>query len=366
MASSMELRLEGPLVGRYLKAMESAYSPERFDQMMLVHLSRQRTSYSLGPDLITRFSDVLQAANREGWTANLVAASLDANPGNPNLQRFARDLGLDPVPAAQTDNLQKAITAQSAFLDAELYLAALAARVAWVCRLVVPRGGGTGVLVGPDLVLTNHHVIAQVLAGELAATQVGCLFDYKKLRDGRQISPGRRVDLTVNWHVASRPHSAEDTKREGGRPSPEALDYALIRLAAPVGEEPMGPMGAADVAGQSRGWLRLSAIDPQLADSSPLLVLQHPLMPGQLQQEPVQIAVGSVLPSPFPELRVRHNARTLGGSSGSPCFNANLEMVALHHAGDPVNAWERPEWNQAIPVHRIVADLGGRGIKLPP
>jgi hypothetical protein len=40
--------------------------------------------------------------------------------------------------------------------------------------------------------------------------------------------------------------------------------------------------------------------------------------------------------------------------------------VALHHAGDPVNAWERPEWNQAIPVHRIVADLGGRGIKLPP
>jgi trypsin-like peptidase/effector-associated domain 1 (EAD1)-containing protein len=365
MAASMDIRLEGQLAGKYVRALESAYNPERFDQMLLVHLSRQRSTYSLANDLITRFFNVLETANREGWTADLVAASLDANPGNPQLLRFARDLGLDPVPPAQADNLQKVITAQSAFLDAELYLAALAARVAWVCQVVVPQGGGTGILVGPDLVLTNHHVIGQVLAGDISATKVDCVFDYKKLSDGRQISPGRRVALAPNWHVASQPHSTEDTKRAGGRPVAEALDYALIRLAAPVGEEPKGPMGASDAAGQPRSWLRLSALDPRLADNSPLLVLQHPLMPGRLHQEPVQIAVGSVLRSPFPDLRVRHNARTLGGSSGSPCFNANLEMVALHHAGDPVTAWERPEWNQAIPVHRIVADLDGRGIKPP-
>jgi V8-like Glu-specific endopeptidase len=50
------------------------------------------------------------------------------------------------------------------------------------------------------------------------------------------------------------------------------------------------------------------------------------------------------------------------GSSGSPCFNANLELVALHHAGDPTVPWEQPEWNQAIPVQNIVADLIAQGV----
>ncbi len=59
--------------------------------------------------------------------------------------------------------------------------------------------------------------------------------------------------------------------------------------------------------------------------------------------------------------RLRHKTATLPGSSGAPCFNANLDLVALHHAGDPAETPGRPaEYNQAIPIGAIIALLTTR------
>ena len=128
--------------------------------------------------------------------------------------------------------------------------------------------------------------------------------------------------------------------------------------AEPVGEEPIGPNDNIDPGAPIRGWITLASAPPSMQEHDPLIVVQHPLLPGKLTQLPVQLAIGRILSLPYNELRVRHNARTLGGSSGSPCLNANLELVALHHAGDAVTEWEPdPRFNQAIPVRRIVADL---------
>jgi hypothetical protein len=357
-----KLELKGKQLGTYVAALESAYSPERFDQMMLVRLSKHRPLYTLANDLRTRFFDVVVAAGMEGWAGDLVAASLDANPDNPRLLAFVRALGLDPVPDVESARLQKVVTEKSVFHNPDPFLMEFSRRVGWVCQVAVPNGGGTGVLVAEDLVLTNHHVVARVIEGEVGPEKVACIFDFKMLNDGRQISGGRRVALHTKWQVASRRHSPEDEKSDGAEPEAAALDYAVLRLAEPVGDEALGSRGPADAHAPARGWLTVRSAPPAVAENDPIIVVQHPLLPGKLTQEPVQLALGVALQSPFADRRLRHNARTLGGSSGSPCFNADLEFVALHHAGDPVTDWDKPKWNQAIPIGRLVADLAERSI----
>jgi len=53
--------------------------------------------------------------------------------------------------------------------------------------------------------------------------------------------------------------------------------------------------------------------------------------------------------------RLRYRTNTEAGSSGSPCFDANWRLAALHHAGDPnFSLFHRPEYNVGIPFHRAV------------
>jgi V8-like Glu-specific endopeptidase len=58
--------------------------------------------------------------------------------------------------------------------------------------------------------------------------------------------------------------------------------------------------------------------------------------------------------------RVQYRTNTLPGSSGSPCFNIDWQLVALHHSGDPADV-ARAGFNQGIPMAAIVALLKSRG-----
>ena len=61
--------------------------------------------------------------------------------------------------------------------------------------------------------------------------------------------------------------------------------------------------------------------------------------------------------------RVTYTTNTLGGSSGSPCFNQHLELIALHHAGDPKYApMYFPKFNEGIPISAIRERLRARGL----
>ena len=100
----------------------------------------------------------------------------------------------------------------------------------FVCSIDVAAGdGGTGVLVGPDLVLTNHHVIKRALVSESAidAEKVEIWFDHKKV-DGA-VQPGREVRLAGDGLVAWRPASQSDRDDGDGLPADDELDYALLR-----------------------------------------------------------------------------------------------------------------------------------------
>jgi V8-like Glu-specific endopeptidase len=52
--------------------------------------------------------------------------------------------------------------------------------------------------------------------------------------------------------------------------------------------------------------------------------------------------------------RVQYRTNTEKGSSGSPCFNSNWELVALHHSGDPnYELLHKPAYNEGIPMYAI-------------
>jgi hypothetical protein len=75
-----------------------------------------------------------------------------------------------------------------------------------------------------------------------------------------------------------------------------------------------------------------------------VFLLQHP------EGEPLQLTIGTVTAFNGAATRVRYDANSKDGSSGSPCFDADLRLVALHHAHDPHYP---PAWNQAVPIGMV-------------
>jgi hypothetical protein len=130
------------------------------------------------------------------------------------------------------------------------------------------------------------------------------------------------------------------------------LDYALLRLA-----KPMGTTAGANAAGGPRGFITTKRGTPSPADKSIVFVLQHP------SGDPLKMAIGVAKGVNPNETRVLHDANTEHGSSGSPCLNAKLELVALHNAGDPLydGVIGTPTQNQAVPLEPILARLETQG-----
>jgi hypothetical protein len=270
--------------------------------------------------------------------------------------------------------LEKIVKNTSVPFDVAVWRERLAKREKCVCRISVPTNAGTahgsGFLVGPDLVLTNHHVVAPAIAhgagGHTSAgmtadpSKVAVRFDYKALDDGRTIHPGLEVALATDWLVDASPHSHIDLQGlpKQGDPDPEELDHALIRLATPVGELPV-LLGEAEPGAQERGWIELLSTPWPFASNSSLFIIQHP------RGSPMKLALDlqARMEVNANGTRVRYETGTEEGSSGSPCFNQFWELVALHHAGDPsYEGLYNPAFNEGIPISKIVERLKSKDV----
>jgi V8-like Glu-specific endopeptidase len=209
----------------------------------------------------------------------------------------------------------------------------MAAREAAVCRIEFPvqQGQGTGFLIAPDLVMTNHHVLSDFIDRDWDPTQICCRFDYQTGADGVTKRAGQSVGLAQQWLVR---HSPTDQ-----------LDYAIIRLAEAVGTLPIG--GQPD---GRRGWL--SPLAHTFESGESIFIMQHP------KSAPLKLASGGLVKAET--RRVYYLANTLNGSSGSPCFTSGWDLVAIHRAGDEVS-------NVGVPFSAILADVpdGQRGTLFP-
>lgn len=234
-------------------------------------------------------------------------------------------------------------------------------RASWTCAISIgDKGGGTGLLVNRDLVLTNYHVIAPLLRDPQLFRVSRCRFDFLEDPETGEQLEGVWVPFAERWEGPWSPFSPlDETGAESGF-EPDRLDFALIRLAEPIGEAPVA-RGAYQRS--ARGWLPLPSDPPLPQVNSGLSIWQHPAVPesmttSKLVVMPMKWDQGVVLSVLDGGLRLRHDVKTLHGSSGAACFDANLDLVALHHAGDPnLDGNKLGKWNQAVPMKAIVAYL---------
>jgi hypothetical protein len=250
---------------------------------------------------------------------------------------------------AAAPGLQRNVRPYLSKLDARIWVERLIQIERRVCR--VEFGGnaaGTGFLVGPDTVLTNWHVFELVKRADKVG-QLGCRFDYVRLPDGK-LQAGQLVPLHPDGCIDSSPYSAAEKTDapENPAPTPAELDYGLLRLASPVGQQP--------VEGTTRGWIALPREALPLAENAPLLIVQHP------EGSPMKLALDTqaVIGPNGNGTRVRYRTNTDPGSSGSPCFTMDWDLVALHHYGDP--KWLNPLFNQGVPIELIRRRIEASGL----
>ncbi|MFD8597061.1 effector-associated domain EAD1-containing protein [Kitasatospora sp. NPDC059646] len=354
--------------GRELKkaseAFQDAFDLDAFDRMLRFHLSRKRERISLGGSFAVVVFEVLDAADREGWLPALVAGAREANPGNPQLAEFAEQLELTPVGREGRDTLERVLGTEPGYLDPAAWRTRLGALEGVVGRVEYPVGGfratGTALLVGPDTAMTNYHVLEPVITGGVPPSAVVLRLDHRRSDDGTVLNPGTEYPLRgADWLLDASPPSTVDTALDpGGRlPTDDELDYAVFRLDPAPGTDPVAPDRAAPGA-PARGWITgFAALPPP---DSTLFLLQHPA------ERPLTLALGALLGVNANGTRVRHAVDTEGGSSGAPCFDRNLQLVALHHSGDPnFDPAHRPEYNEAVPLPAIHERLARRGAAAP-
>jgi V8-like Glu-specific endopeptidase len=285
--------------------------------------------------------DLIRELERRGRLGSLVGKIQNAHAEAPALQDLDNRLGLADA-AAEEQRVVRSVGLErmvrdAGFEDLNLWAGRLVAAGKKICRISYALDAGdmrgTGFLVAADLVLTNYHVMEPVIEEKASAGAVQINFGYAETELG--VAAGSMVKLADDWHVASAPYSASD-QEEDGEPKAGELDFTLLRLGAPVGEK--------------LGWLKLRDSRPQAADTI-VFVLQHP------EGKPLKQSIGILHESKTP-MRLRYDADTEPGSSGAAVLDQRLELVALHHAGDP-NFKTKASYNQGVPIALIREHLAG-------
>jgi hypothetical protein len=354
-AWSASMALTGQQLRALRNALVDAFNYASFEQMLRFELDKRLENIAGKGPLNSVAFTVIDTAEMEGWTLDLVRAARIANPGNANLHQVADLLSLSSTSGIQPAALsfEKIVRDGVPFLDPTAFRSKLGRIEMQVCSIELDGVGyGSGVLIAPDFVLTNHHVVSKATED----TKLACRFDFAASADGKVINPGATVDVAPGI-VDSSPPSPNDPNLTNGDPTDDELDYALLQLTRDIGNEPAGSGKNPDA--PVRSWTHLAP--NALKSGDPLLVLQHPQNPVNWKLEPLKLTLGKALDVVGGGRRLRHDANTLPGSSGSPCFSVTLEFVALHHAGGDTRHG-RADYNQAIPAAKIVDRLTRQGV----
>lgn len=175
--------------------------------------------------------------------------------------------------------------------------------VARIVTIVDPRfqaeGYGTGFLVTPTLLMTNHHVFPT--RGD--AVGQGANFGYERAEGGTQAGLVFELD-PERFYVAD-----------------ERLDFAVVALKSKaVGGQSTEPLGV----------ITLIEATPKILVGQQVNIIQHP-EGGAKTYAITANRLLNILDEGF----LQYETDTEEGSSGSPAFSGTWELVGLHHASIP-------------------------------
>ena len=251
----------------------------------------------------------------DAYTRRLLTM-VDAASANGQGRKLSRELetalegletktpGVRPPTGATAAILERVIGEAEEFLSVMFIKRALVAAKA-VGRIVstsTGQGFGTGFLIAPGVLMTNHHVLQNTHAASRASVQ----FRYELEIDSRQTT-GHCFTLEPQRLFHSN----------------ERLDMAIVAV-APVSED--------GVSLEDFGHLPLIGVEGKIRKGQPVNIIQHPL--AGRKQVVFRESLLTALP-PDNDHVAHYTGDTQPGSSGAPVFSDLWEVVALHHSGVP-------------------------------
>ncbi|MEH2187422.1 MAG: trypsin-like peptidase domain-containing protein [Nostoc sp.] len=187
-----------------------------------------------------------------------------------------------------TADIKEKIIGENTLRDIYILNLALEASKA-VVRIATPKGAGTGFMIAPDLLMTNNHVIKSQEVGEKSNFS----FNYQLDINGKECP---------TQIIGALPDGAFYTN--------EKLDYSVVTLKeVPDFGKPLIFKS------------KLMRRDDRVA------IIQHPgghLKKISIQNNFVAYADNQVL---------QYTTSTEPGSSGSPVFDDDFQVVGIHHSG---------------------------------
>jgi len=250
---------------------------------------------------IDNWYSILDEADKRGRVLDVIRAARRDFPDNPFLERAEAGslttvsgplLGKELTWAGQEpgESLEKLMGDQSTFLPiAFLERGMLCARSVALVQLAIGESG-SGFLTKDNFFITNNHVIPNEDSARSAVIQ----FNYQKSATGTDLTP-------VDFHPA--PDQGFATSIEH--------DWTLVKLD-----------GDPNVS-----WGSIPINQVQIRTNDRVNIIQHP------GGGPKQIALYHNIVAYADDNRVQYLTDTMPGSSGSPVFDSQWRLVALHHSG---------------------------------
>jgi V8-like Glu-specific endopeptidase len=315
------MRLTGEQSRRLTDAMVKALRKKTVvERVVRFGLNEDLDAIVGGDNLTDVVFDLVRWAESQERLEELIVEARRENHGNSLLKAVSEEVFSSLLDVSR-EGLE-AIVSVSGFSDIEPWLERM-----WQCSYAVccieinGFARGTGFLLDANHVITNYHVMEEVIDNPALQNMVVLRFHYKVDADGRRLSTGVECYLAEGkWLCARSPI--------------RRLDYALLRI------------DTSNV--QQYGNIPLVWQMPQshtFTVGEPLCIIQHP------KGNPQKIALGSVTRHDAQQGRVYYTVNTSEGSSGAPCVSSNGKIVALHQReSDGVS-------NKGIPFAAILADL---------
>lgn len=288
-------------------------------------IPQNQVHFDAGPS-IDVWHDVVKKAKLHGKVEKLIDVAIKDFPDDPMLERLKAGQftsvvpdrpkeGLDWQPTDNVENLEKIMGEQSTLLPISFLEVGLQ-KSRSVC-LVVREDGltGSGFLTQSNLLITNHHVLETADQAKKAKIH----FNVQKTATGLD-RPAAIYELAPQGtgFATSKPH-----------------DWSIVKVAGDANAH----------------WGAIPVAEKKVKKNDRVIIIQHP------GGGPKAIALYHNLVTYADDNRIQYLTDTNPGSSGSPVFDSQWDLIAIHHSGgwlrEPGSKQELFR-NEGIPIKQLL------------